>query len=115
MNINYSGTLKNHFLISFKNIALTILTLGLYRFWGKTNLRSYIWSHIEVYNHPFIYHGTPSELLRAFLKALPLFIIFFGMQHGLNLVSIHLGAGVTFIAIIWIVEYAYYSKHQYIY
>ncbi len=115
MNINYSGILKNHFLISFKNIALNILTLGLYRFWGKTNLRSYIWSHLEIYNHPFIYHGTPSELLRAFLKALPLFIIFFGMQHGLNLVSIHLGAGVTFIAIIWIFEYAYYSKHQYIY
>jgi uncharacterized membrane protein YjgN (DUF898 family) len=115
MNIKYSGTLKNHFLIGFKNIALTILTLGLYRFWGKTNLRSYIWSHLEVYNHPFIYHGTPFELLRAFLKALPLFIALLAVQHGLELILLFLGAGVTFIAIIWIVEYAHYSKHQYIY
>lgn len=115
MNIFYSGKLKDHYRISLKNIILTILTLGLYRFWGKTNLRSYIWSHIEIYNHPFIYHGTPRELLRAFLKALPLFIIFLAIQHGLELISIYLGAGVTFIAIIWIFEYAYYSKHQYIY
>lgn len=115
MNINYSGTLKNHFSIGFKNISLTLLTLGLYRFWGKTNLRSYIWSHLEVYDHPFIYHGTPFELLRAFLKILPLFIGLLVIQQSLELISFYLGASVSFAAIIWIVEYAYYSKHQYLY
>ncbi len=63
---------------------------------------------------PLYLSWHPQELLRAFMKALPLFIIFLAMQHGLNLVSIYLG-GMASIIIIWVLEYAYYSKHQYIY
>ena len=114
-NILYNGSIKSHFRIGFKNIVLTVLTLGMYRFWGKTNLRSYIWSHIEIFGHSLVYHGTSSELLRAFLKALPLFFVFFAIQHGLELISIYLGASLTVIGLIWIVEYAYYSKHHYMY
>ena len=114
-NISYNGNIKNHFRIGFKNIVLTLLTLGMYRFWGKTNLRSYIWSHIEIFGHSLVYHGTPSELLPAFLKALPLFILFFAIQHGLELISLYLGAALTIVGLIWIIEYAYYSKHQYMY
>jgi uncharacterized membrane protein YjgN (DUF898 family) len=114
-NILYNGSIKSHFRIGLKNIVLTILTLGMYRFWGKTNLRSYIWSHIEIFDHSLVYHGTPSELLRAFLKALPLFILFFAIQHGLDLISLYLGTALTIVGLIWIIEYAYYSKHQYMY
>lgn len=115
MNICYVGKVKSHYWIWLKNAILTILTLGIYRFWGKTNLRSYIWSHLEIFNHPFIYHGTPLELLRGFLKALPLFLIFIAIQHGLEALHIYLGIAITSIGLIWILEFANYSKHQYLY
>jgi len=115
MNIGYTGKVSGHYRIWLTNTILTILTLGIYRFWGKTNLRSYIWSHLEIFNYPLIYHGKPLELLRAFLKALPLFVIFIGIQHGLQLLAIILGSAVTFIGLIWILEFAFYSKHQYLY
>ena len=83
MNIQYTGNVGNHFLISIKNLLLTILTFGIYRFWGKTNLRSYIWSHFEVYNHPFIYHGTAIELLKAFLKVILFYLLFVVVSESL--------------------------------
>lgn len=130
MNIQYTGKVKNHFLISIKNLLLTIVTLGIYRFWGKTNLRSYIWSHFEVFNHPFIYHGTAIELLKAFLKVIPFYLLFlvisntlpwlvafFGLDQKIILLSILAGIfyGGIFLGFIWIIEFAIYSKHQYLY
>ncbi len=114
-NILYKGLVKRHFLIGFKNIILTIITLGIYRFWGKTNLRSYICSHLEIFGQPLVYHGTPFELLKAFLRVLPVFILIIAMQKGLELISIFLGTALTVVGLIWIFEYAFYSKHQYLY
>lgn len=129
MNIQYTGKVRDHFLISIKNLLLTIVTLGIYRFWGKTKMRSYIWSHFEVFNHPLIYHGTAIELLKAFLKVilfyllfvvasniLPWLIIFFGGPN--QTITIALSAifyATVFLGFIWIIEFAIYSKHQYLY
>lgn len=117
MNIFYSGKPKRHFWIAIKNLALTVISLGMYRFWGQTNLRSYIWSHIEisVFKHPLMYHGTPQELLRAFLKALPFFLLFLFFEECLFFTSIYLEEFFTVVFLIWILCYANYSKHQYIY
>jgi uncharacterized membrane protein YjgN (DUF898 family) len=129
MNIKYTGTISKHYKISFKNMMLTILTFGIYRFWAKTNLRKYIWSHLEVFNHPFIYHGTPTELLKAFLKVIGFYVFFIIVQQLLPMLFSYLGTdnqilimGVTgvswFISItffVWILEFAIYSKQQYIY
>ncbi len=129
MNIQYTGKVENHFLISIENLLLTILTFGIYRFWGKTNLRSYIWSHFEVLNHPFIYHGTAIELLKAFLKvilfyllfvvisnAIPWWIISFGgPNQTITIVLTVIFYAAIFLGFIWIIEFAIYSKHQYLY
>lgn len=129
MNIQYTGKVKNHFFISIKNLLLTILTFGIYRFWGKTNLRSYMWSHFEVFNHPFIYHGTAIELLKAFLRVIPFYLLFVVVSETLPWLVTFLGvekktllfvlAGIfysgMFIGFIWIIEFAIYSKHQYLY
>ncbi|MCX7343134.1 MAG: DUF898 family protein [Proteobacteria bacterium] len=129
MNIQYTGKVKNHFFISIKNLLLTILTFGIYRFWGKTNLRSYVWSHFEVFNHPFIYHGTAIELLKAFLKVIIFYLLFVVVSNTLPWLIISFGGpdqkitialtiifyAVVFLGFIWIIEFAIYSKHQYLY
>lgn len=53
------------------NSLLTVLTLGVYYFWGKVRIRRYIWSHAEFAGDRFAFHGTPMELFVGWLKASP--------------------------------------------
>jgi len=57
------------------NLFLSLVTLGIYYFWGKAKVRNYLMSHIELEGDCFEYHGTGKELLMGFLKALILFFI----------------------------------------
>lgn len=62
------------------NVLLTIVTVGIYYFWGKTRVRAYLWSQFEVAGDRFAYHGTGREIFIGFLKAvaffaLPLFLL----------------------------------------
>jgi uncharacterized membrane protein YjgN (DUF898 family) len=53
--------------LSFLNGVLRILTLGVYHFWGKTEVRQRIWSAVRIDGEPLEYRGTGSELFRGFL------------------------------------------------
>ena len=66
------------FRIHLVNYFLTIITLGFYRFWARTRIRRYIWSHVEFEGARFEYTGTAKELFFGFLSVffvvlLPLF------------------------------------------
>ncbi len=64
------GTL---FGIQIVNVFLTLLTVGLYYFWGKVRVRSYLFSQTEIAGDRFAYHGTGKELFTGFLKAMLVF------------------------------------------
>jgi uncharacterized membrane protein YjgN (DUF898 family) len=51
--------------IYFINLIKTVFTLGIYRFWAKTNIRRYIWSHTLFAGDRFSYYGTGKELMRG--------------------------------------------------
>lgn len=53
--------------LSLYNFGMRILTLGIYHFWGKTEVRKRIWSSIRLQDEPLEYTGTGGELLRGFL------------------------------------------------
>ncbi len=59
--------------IHIVNIFLTLITLGVYYFWGKVRVRSYLLSQTELEGDRFAYHGRGIELLIGFLKALLVF------------------------------------------
>lgn len=73
------------------NVLLSMLTLGVYRFWGKTRVRQYLWSQINFDNDGFQYTGRGGELFRGFLGALGIFaclvIMSEGLDHGLSLIA----------------------------
>lgn len=52
------------------NVVTNILTLGVYRFWGKTRMRHYVWSQASFDGERFEYTGQGRELFRGFLRAL---------------------------------------------
>jgi uncharacterized membrane protein YjgN (DUF898 family) len=53
--------------LSLLNGILRILTLGIYHFWGKTEVRQRIWSAVRIDGEPLEYRGTGGELFRGFL------------------------------------------------
>lgn len=65
------------------NILLTIITFGIYRFWGKVKVRQYLYSQTELMKDRFAYHGTGKELFIGWLKAAGVFIIGYGIIIGL--------------------------------
>jgi len=64
------GTLLKIYLVTF---LLTLATLGLYYFWGKTRIRKYLAGSIEFAGDRLAYHGTGGELLRGFAVAVAVF------------------------------------------
>ncbi len=51
----------------FRNLLLNLTAFGLYRFWGKTRVRQFLWRHVKVLDEPLEYLGTGQELLFGFL------------------------------------------------
>ncbi|MDH5682036.1 MAG: YjgN family protein [Spirochaetota bacterium] len=75
----FDGSGKELFGVYIVNLILTLATAGIYFFWAKTNIRRYLYQHVEFMKDRFDYHGTGLELFIAFLKLLPILVIFFGL------------------------------------
>ncbi|WP_299288630.1 DUF898 family protein [uncultured Tateyamaria sp.] len=75
----YFGTGKPLFGLYFKTAILTILTLGIYRFWAKTRIRKYIWSATSGDGDSFEYSGTGLEKFLGFLVAIVILAIYLGL------------------------------------
>ena len=77
----YKPLMKSHyelgelFKIHLTNLLFTALTLGIYRFWAKTRMRRYLWSHVEIEGDRLEYTGTAKELLFGFLIIVAVLII----------------------------------------
>lgn len=67
LRLECAGRAKELAPIVIRNILLTILTLGVYRFWAKTRVRRYLWSRTSLLGDTFEYTGTGGELFRGFL------------------------------------------------
>lgn len=87
------GTL---FGIYFVNALLTVITIGIYSFWGKTKLRTYLYGQTEFDGDRFAYHGTGMELLRGWLKAVGLLLVA-ALAAGVAMALVNEVAGVLLL------------------
>lgn len=55
--------------LALLNVLLNILTLTLYRFWGRTAIRRRLWAETSLDGEAFEYTGRGSELFKGFLIA----------------------------------------------
>jgi len=67
--LHYDGKLADLYRIYLVNLLLTIVTLGIWRFWGMTRLRRYVWSRTSMAGDRFEYDGTGLQLFLSFLLA----------------------------------------------
>lgn len=61
--------------LAIVNFLLNVVTLTIYRFWAKTNVRKHIWSCVYINGQPLEYTGRGIELFLGFLIVLGLFIL----------------------------------------
>ncbi len=65
-----AGTL---FGIHITNLFLTIVTCGIYSFWGRARIRKYLWGQFEFEKDRLSYYGTGAETFKGWLKAAAIF------------------------------------------
>ncbi len=105
--------------LSLKNALLTILTLGLYYFWGKVQVRRRIWHAIRINGEPLEYTGTGRELLLGFVIAIT--ILFIGIVAYAVLVFSVFGESVVaklleaplYVMLFWLTGIAVYRARRY--
>ena len=87
--ITWSGSTWGLAGLGFINLLLTIITLGIYHFWAKTEVRRRIISSVRINGEPMEYTGTGTELFLGFLIVLflillPIQLIVFGARLTLG-------------------------------
>src|SRR6185503_3238115 len=65
--------------LAIVNFLLNLVTLTIYRFWAKTNVRRHIWSCVHINGQPLEYTGRGIELFLGFLIVLGLFVLPFAL------------------------------------
>jgi uncharacterized membrane protein YjgN (DUF898 family) len=65
LTVGFHGTGGGLFKIMLINWILTIFTLGIYYFWGKTKVRRYLCDQSSFAGDRFYYHGTGGELFKG--------------------------------------------------
>ncbi len=73
------GRGRTLFGIFIVNTFFTLLSLGLYSFWGRVRIRQFLSSQTSFAHTRFSYHGTPQELLKGWSKA----FLVFGLPYAL--------------------------------
>jgi len=102
----FEGSWRDYAPIAFTNLLLTIVTLGVYRFWATTRTRQYLWSRTRFIDEHLEWTGTGMELFIGFLLVLAIFgvpflVLQFGMQallfQGYGVVAGLLGIAAFFL------------------
>ena len=125
----YFGTGGPLFKLYFVTSVLTVLTLGIYRFWAKTRIRKYIWSSVSGDDDSFEYTGTGLEKFLGFLIAMVILAVYLGIIQmalfffGLNLFMVPetqaqeiaqlLTIYITFLAVVPLMLFAQYRARRY--
>ena len=75
--IRFTGSWQEYLPIAASNILLTIVTLGIYRFWAAARQRRYLWSRTEVIDDTLEWTGTGKEMFIGFLVVTVVLLPFF--------------------------------------
>jgi len=113
----FHGTARSMFPMVMKGLFLSILTLGIYRFWYMTNVRRFLWNNSEIDGDFVEYTGRGVELFIGFLIALAVLIPFYGLIFlGVLWLGPEIGQilnVVSTLGIIVLAQYALFRARRY--
>src|SRR5882762_4688985 len=79
--VEFSASAGEYFRIWIVNLALTIVTLGIYSAWAKVRKRRYFFGHTRIDGESFEYRANPIAILKGRLIAVALFAAFYAISH----------------------------------
>lgn len=119
--VTFAGRRGPLFVMALSTSLLTVVTLGLYRFWMKTRLRRYYWSSVKPGGHPLEYVGEPLEKLLGFLTAVVVMAFYIGVVNLILMFGAYaLFQGnvwayvLSFVGVIPIIFFAQYRARRYV-
>lgn len=74
--IDFTGNWREYLPIAASNALLTIVTLGIYRFWATARQRRYLWSRTTVIDDSLEWTGTGKEMFVGFLMVVAILLPF---------------------------------------
>ena len=118
--LGFDGARNPLFWLLLRNLGLTIITLGIYRFWAKTRVRQFFWHHTKFLGEPMEYLGTGTELFVGFLIAIVILVPlgavysllgFFSTGQSFN---VSLAIDIVYYAVLaFLVQIAIYRMRRY--
>ena len=103
----FEGTGKEYFRIWIVNIALSILTLGIYSAWAKVRSNRYMYANTYLNGSNFEYNADPIRILIGRIIVVSFYILFVLFSQYLFMFEVAAGiAIVAFIAMPWLVRQA---------
>jgi uncharacterized membrane protein YjgN (DUF898 family) len=114
--LQFTGSGGEYFRIWIVNLALTILTLGIYSAWAKVRRKRYFTQHSYLAGHNFDYLANPVNILKGRLIAGGLFLIYVLSSRTMPMLAQALLLAL-FLATPWIVTRslqfnAHYTRHR---
>lgn len=76
VGFRFSGRGSEYFRIWIVNLALTILTLGIYSAWAKVRRMQYFYRNTSLAGSSFDYHGLPLAILKGRVIAVLLLVLY---------------------------------------
>lgn len=95
--VTFTGSGHEYFRIWIVNIALTVLTLGLYSAWAKVRRLQYFHRHTHLAGASFDYHGDPIVIFKGRLVGGALFLLYSFAGYVSPLFALAVAMGVACI------------------
>ncbi|MDP3488519.1 MAG: YjgN family protein [Phenylobacterium sp.] len=116
LRLEQRAKLSSYLGLSLKNGFLNLLTLTLYRFWGKTEVRRRIWSSTYLNDEAFEYTGRGMELFIGFLIATGLTLVFLLFVFGIQFLGPFAVLLILplYVGLIGLIGFAIYAAFRYL-
>ena len=115
--VDFTGRWQDFLGIAVTNLLLTIVTLGIYRFWAKARERRYLWSHTRMVGDDLEWTGTGGEMFVGFLIAMGVLIGWAALVFGLTALVgewfVFVGGLSFYIFILWAFGFAQFRALRY--
>ena len=95
----FRGKAGEFFKIWIVNVALTIITLGIYSAWAKVRNNRYIYANTYLHNSNFEYNANPKKILIGRAIVVTFYALFFISSRYLGLDTLSAALAVIFLAL----------------
>jgi uncharacterized membrane protein YjgN (DUF898 family) len=115
--ISFTGRWQDYLKIAVTNLLLTIVTLGIYRFWATARQRRYLWSNTRIIDDELEWTGTGGEMFIGFLMVMGIFLgwgaLIMGGAALLGQWFLVVGAIAFYIFLLWGFGFAQFRALRY--